>query len=127
MVPAHNQGLGAFIPIIEFYSSRKRGRCQACTKARRMIYYDSVGESLLSKYGGVRSRAALRGHEFTLTFEEYAALVSQPCAYAIDWHEVYAPVLIEMDSSLGYISDNCAPCCASITCSRVTSLRMHKC
>jgi len=52
--------------------------------------------------------------EFTLSLEEYRAIVCNPCYYCEeDISEGTGSGLDRVDNSLGYTFENCKPCCSS--------------
>jgi hypothetical protein len=66
------------------------------------------------RYSVARYRAQHRGIPFTLTFEQYCAIISQPCVYGVR-SESRPDILTGIDrrdSELGYTLENSQPCCA---------------
>ncbi len=60
-------------------------------------------------YGSVRRRAAAKGHEFGLGFDEFVAVRNRPCAMC-GFNE--GPVSVDrVDSEKGYTLDNVQPLC----------------
>ncbi len=60
------------------------------------------------KFHKVKSSAKTRGHIFTLTKDEYISLVSLPCHYCSEENFIG---IDRKDSGIGYIYENCVPCC----------------
>jgi hypothetical protein len=67
----------------------------------------SGGPAMVSTY---RRRAMLKGLDFELTDDEFADMVSRPCAYC--GGGAGSNGVDRMDNSEGYALDNCTPCCA---------------
>lgn len=60
-----------------------------------------------------QKRAAQKGKEFTLSFEEYSKLIEDPCYYC-EGHfgKVECAIgLDRLDNSLGYVTGNAVSCC----------------
>lgn len=67
--------------------------------------------SLRGRYKVVRTSAKQRGHEFRLPFEEYCAIVANPCYYCNGMLPPKGGGLDRMDNSKGYTKDNVVPAC----------------
>lgn len=91
----------------------------SCGCIRGFQYEKSASHSLYSSY---RLRSIKKGHEFSLTEDEFINLTSQNCYYCgreplQDYNPVNCPNnyiyngLDRVDSSKGYTIDNCVPCC----------------
>jgi hypothetical protein len=89
----------------------KSGHCSECSKAYRRAYHDAFKHRPDIRYNNMRSNAKRRGLEFDITFGEYCDLVQQPCFYALNWTRDILTGIDRLDSTKGYISGNCVPCC----------------
>lgn len=70
-----------------------------------------------TRYCEYRNNAKRRGIEFQLTSDEFKELVEQPCHYCGGHSSEYdtrsrGNGIDRKDSSIGYIVDNCVPCCS---------------
>lgn len=116
---------GRSLPISEFYK-RPTGARDGLTSGCWHCQYQSSRRSLAkakargykpcstprTRYALYRNNARARGIPFELTFEQFMSFWQQPCAYCGD---AIDPVGIDrVDSSLGYVNGNIAPCC--VTC-----------
>jgi hypothetical protein len=116
--PWHNGGLGQMRPIAEFGPNRQhnpngvQGQCRECRRLHKRGHYDVHGTSLKARYAHTRTQAHRRGLRFTLTREQFAGLVSQPCTYAVQAESAIQTGLDRKDSSKGYTITNVLPCCA---------------
>ena len=83
-------------------------------------------------YKRIRTSAAHRKKEFTLNFIEFEKLVTQCCYYcgSIGRNTVYHKGtnsyhyfsgIDRIDSKIGYVSDNCVPCCEKCNTSKMDS------
>jgi hypothetical protein len=114
--PWHNDGLGQMRPIEEFGLDNSRldkiqAQCSNCRIKHKRTHYATHGASLNDRYVGIRASARKRGLRFTLTKEQYAALISQPCVYAIQNETGIRTGVDRKDSAKGYTITNCVPCC----------------
>lgn len=75
-------------------------------------------KSLHGRFITYRSSARKRELVFTLTEEEVKNIVSQPCFYCNTFKNVTSGI-DRVDSSIGYILENCVPCC--FMCNRMKS------
>lgn len=76
-----------------------------------------------SRFVRGRGNALRRKKEFTLTFEEYSALIANPCAYCDKSIAGESGLgLDRLDNQLGYVQGNCAPCCSSCNRRRAKSM-----
>ncbi len=70
-----------------------------------------------AKFKATINRANDRKLMFTLTFDEYTSLTSQPCVYCWGSLPETGGGLDRIDNSLGYTIDNVLPCCTA--CNRI--------
>lgn len=76
-----------------------------------------------SRYARGKYGARRRKKEFTLSFEDYSVLISNPCAYCNKSIADETGVgLDRIDNEGGYVFGNVAPCCSS--CNRIRSKSM---
>jgi hypothetical protein len=87
--------------------------CRECRRQTRLSGYDKrVGPSQRDKYYFAKNVARRRGLEFTLTFEQFAAIISRSCVYAIKEQREINPRIDRKDNALGYTLENSQSCCA---------------
>lgn len=55
-----------------------------------------------------KQSASRRGKEFELTYEDFLSIFHQSCTYC---GEADARGIDRVDNTLGYLKENCAPCC----------------
>jgi hypothetical protein len=91
----------------------------------RWKYKDKMRESskrhsktLRGRYTSCRLSASKRKLVFTLTEEQVTHIVTQPCIYC-NTFQYETSGIDRIDSSIGYIFENCAPCC--FICNRMKS------
>ena len=93
----------------EELSSKQKERQQ---KNKQKYYYTK--HKLSGRYSTYRSNAIKRGIPFDLTIEQFDLITSKPCHYCGEC-DVYEDMTFtgvdRMDSSKGYIFNNCVPCC----------------
>jgi|HubBroStandDraft_6_1064221.scaffolds.fasta_scaffold413591_2 hypothetical protein len=72
-----------------------------------------------NRFNSAKSKAKQRKKEWTLTLQEYAALVSVPCFYCggLLGQVTRSSGLDRLDSSKGYFLGNCVSCCG--ICNRI--------
>lgn len=86
-------------------------KAAACRKFRKdNPDYDA---KLSNRFAGLRSKCKSRGYEFALSFQQYTGLVEgKTCFYCgADLTNSRGASLDRVDSSIGYLIDNCVPCC----------------
>lgn len=64
-----------------------------------------------AKYGTLRSTAKRRGIEFKIDFPFYRFLSRLPCFYCMGPLPVFGHGIDRKNNKLGYIQENCIPCC----------------
>lgn len=89
----------------KWYQDNKERICQERKIQKRTI----KGRFTTSK-----QQAKLRKIEFSLSFEEYSNIISNPCAYC--QYKLGEPVqtgsgIDRMDNNIGYVDGNCISCC----------------
>jgi len=60
------------------------------------------------KYLGYKERIESKGKEITIPFKDFEYMLSQSCVYCGSTENI---TIDRIDSNLGYIPNNCAPCC----------------
>lgn len=75
-------------------------------------------KTLRGRYTTYRISARKRKLEFTLTEENITHIVTQPCFYC-NTFKYETSGIDRIDSSIGYILENCVPCC--FMCNRMKS------
>lgn len=109
-----------------FGNNLTNGSVKACGCLRKEgLNKKSFGEaSFNSKYGQYKYSAAARKFEFKLSKDEFKSIVLKPCHYcgeefstthhASSCHGSFSSNGIDrIDSSKGYVLDNCVPCCST--------------
>jgi hypothetical protein len=71
-----------------------------------------LANPIMSKYYQLRDTAKLRGLLVTITKDDYAQLITKPCHYCGGFLPSSGHGIDRIDSSFGYIPDNCRPCCS---------------
>ena len=69
------------------------------------------------KYDSYRCRIIDKGKEMAIGIDRFEYLLTQPCAYCGD----VADTIDRIDSSKGYLEDNCAPSCKVCNCMKFMS------
>jgi hypothetical protein len=92
------------------HQKENRERCKKYGQRHReeLRKYD---QALQRRFSRMKRYAKKRGLEFSIIFEEWQALVAQPCHYCGDNLPLTGGGTDRIDSSLGYVPSNCAPCC----------------
>ncbi len=76
-------------------------------------YYAKISGTPLGRYKSYKSKSNARAVEFKLTLEEFQALTDRACSYCGGFTPERSYTGIDrVDSSRGYESNNCAPCCS---------------
>ena len=101
-------GLEKQISAVELRSG-KRKACRSCSTRRP----DSGFREVLSSY---RGNAKRRDLDFRLSEEQVLSLLSSPCSYcglphSMSCKEIKYNGIDRRNNSLGYIIENCVPCC----------------
>lgn len=120
--------LGDTWPEHRYRAGKKE--CKACTNAAKYRWIAKNPEkhagylaknqrSVLGRYKALLKDAKRRGHECTLTFDEYAPLLKLPCHYCGLALNETGSGLDRRDNSRGYIPGNVVPCCNA--CNRAKS------
>jgi hypothetical protein len=110
---------------------RETNREKARERARRSYYkhqdtakarHYAYTRTIKGRFSNSVSNAKHIGREWTLTLEQFAALVSQACHYCGNpLHETGAG-LDRIDNSRGYVLDNVVPCCKVCNLLRLNEL-----
>lgn len=116
--------------ITKYYKLNKEIICAKCsqirkrdTKYRTPYKVSPLGHyTSLSKYGGVKRSAKVRGIEFKLTKDEFYSINKNPCHYCGNYSKKFDVTslgngLDRKDSSKGYVKGNIVSSCA--VCNRV--------
>jgi hypothetical protein len=89
------------------------------TKIKKRAY----AKSLQGRFQQLKSHAKRRSLDVVLTFEEYCEIIKYECIYcegSFRKFNDYSGYFIDrLDNSIGYIIDNCYPCCD--ICNRIKS------
>lgn len=105
-----------------------RNVCRECHNSRRRgsklvaAWQHKYGTTPAGRYRKARWLAHERGFEFELTFEQYSALISQPCYYCHDRFGEFVKRGVGLDrlnSNIGYILGNVVSSCGR--CNRLKS------
>lgn len=108
----------------------KNGYVKSCGHIHTRYYVDPYQCSIRALYTRYVGRSRVEKREFTLTQDEFRELISGPCAYCgvvqsqvhkkCECQKPYPHNGIDrVDSSIGYIKENCVPCCK--ICNRAKS------
>jgi len=94
-------------PISEFYTlvgnkDMLHSQCRQC--CREQIWHSPHG-----RYVAYRNRAKQDNRKFKLSEEEFHQITSHNCFFCGMPHEKMG--IDRLDSSKGYIAENCVPCC----------------
>jgi hypothetical protein len=114
--PTCNGGDGAVLPGISFHRDRTKKdglqvRCKSCICKKRREHYRKTGPTEKDQFAVFKYIAARRGWRFAISFAEFQALRSQPCAYGDGSRPEIRIGLDRKDSLKGYTPQNCVPCC----------------
>jgi hypothetical protein len=104
---AHTDGLSTYCRVCE----RKRDKNRK--KKVPKDVQDKANRSLRTRFNQGRHQARKRGLEWTLSFEEYVALITNARCHYDAAHELNptGTGLDRIDNSRGYHIDNVVPCC----------------
>lgn len=61
------------------------------------------------RFSEIKYHANIRKHDFTLSFEQFMGFWNGTCAYC--GNKINGVGIDRVDSSIGYIIENCVPCC----------------
>ena len=93
--------------------------CKVC-RARSREYYHKHGEERANWYNTVgakfskyKSDAKRISRVWELTSDQASSLFTQPCYYCGDVPNGKLNGIDRQDSSIGYIFENCVPCCST--------------
>lgn len=102
---------------IEVRDGMKGRVCTACKAWKRLAEMDAKGRARICMrckrqtpdqvFWTTRSKAKFKGWEFSLTREQFDALVGRPCFYC----DASSSGLDRQDPSKGYVPENVVPCC----------------
>jgi|SRR6267154_2538943 len=76
-------------------------------------YSKKHGRTDEGRFSNLRKSAKQRKLELTLTFDEFCGLISQPCFYCKGLLPEAGSGVDRINSSIGYILENCRPCCTN--------------
>ena len=102
------------------YAANKEKVCERrrswreSNKEKRNLQHREYRRTLKGRYSERKKKCAQTDRSFTLTFQEYCKIVSDPCYYCA--YNFGKPVeagcgLDRLDSNLGYDLDNVVSCC----------------
>ena len=102
------------------HAKELNSRCKECVKEKNRQRYvlhanqqktqaREYNLSLKGKYTVYKRRAKIKDLEFTLTLEQFASFWQVPCSYCK--RAVDTIGIDRIDSSRGYVLDNCASAC----------------
>jgi len=94
--------------ICKFHPEAKQyklGKCSECHKLVKQANPDG------NRYWTSKGNALKRHIEWELSFEQWKAIVSQPCVYRTPDSVNTVIGLDRIDSTLGYLETNVHPCC----------------
>lgn len=74
------------------------------TETHRRTYYSKISTRIKS----YKNRANRKGIDFSLSEEEFEALINADCTYCPS----SGGTIDRIDSKKGYVSGNCQPCCS---------------
>jgi len=116
-------------PLSDFYlvlsrgHKRPRAKCKSCERAYQAAQHSGhcrpkildrmkrYARTVLGRFNVARSVARRRNLVWSLTLDEYAELLSRPCAYCGGALNSTGAGLDRKDSAVGYTTENVAPCC----------------
>lgn len=95
---------GEWLPLNEFWrnSAQKDGYCGECKTCQNT--------SKTGRYNIYKQNAKVRKLEFKLSKDDFEEITSKPCYYCGDFSKGYNGI-DRYDSKIGYIKENCVPCC----------------
>ena len=93
---------------------------KTCVNERRRKSYlkniekrHKYNKTIKARYAQGRSAASKRGYAWELTLDEYSALIlNSNCHYCYHVLSDTGSGLDRKDNNIGYMLDNCVPCCA---------------
>jgi hypothetical protein len=93
-------------PFTEFYKTKKGPSiyCRPCCRVK--------DRSPTSRYSQAKTKAKQRDIDFSLTFEEFIAMISNPCTYCKGPLPVTGLGMDRINEREGYSIKNCVPSCA---------------
>jgi len=103
MVPKYNDGL----------TKGQRWRQRHPERIKRFE------RTISGRYSALKTAAKIRGHEMTITYDEYAVLISQLCFYCGGKLPEVGHGIDRVNSDIGYTQGNVRPCCTH--CNRAKS------
>lgn len=115
--------------VTSFYRVRN-GRTPSCGCINKLYHEDPTKGSCMDLMNRYQHSAGKRNYSFELSYEEFREITSKSCHYcgvepkqSRHPHNCQAPYLHNgidrKDSKIGYVLDNCLPCCA--ICNRAKS------
>jgi len=108
---------GKYKPLSEYYkeSTAPSGiytYCIECTKEKNKGRKRKMTHSIRETYGIYKRNAKKRNIEWNLTRDELATLIYADCYYCKKFPNDINGI-DRVDSSKGYVWDNCVPCCSN--------------
>ena len=79
---------------------------------------DRSKRTLQSRYSHLYGEAKRNHREFTISFEEFKEIASQSCFYCNGKLPETGGGIDRINSSVGYVSGNCRPCCTNCNLSK---------
>ena len=112
--------------ITEYYlrtdNNHVSSRCKTCTVEHKKEWYDLNKTRPEIRYKDLKSAAKRRKKYFDLTKEDYVKIVSNNCYYCDKSLLKHVGSGIDRkDNNMGYIKDNCLPCCTACNLGRNAS------
>lgn len=92
-------------------SQQRRTDANEARKRRTLEEREKPARRAKEKHAAYRWRAKNRGHAMDLSLEEFEALANAPCRYCGASDGLNG--VDRIDSSIGYLKENCAPCCSA--------------
>jgi hypothetical protein len=109
--PRHCDGCGKVFPPDEYRVGRRkviyRVRCRPCHSEIQKI----KDLNPRSRYSFLKVSSRKRGLVCTISFEEYAAIVKNPCFFCGGALPLYGAAMDRIDNSKGYEPGNVIPAC----------------